>query len=250
MADCQNRLDDLGPERGSQPEQLAFLNDLATRFQRLVSFALIANHGADDIFDAELALRMSPAVMTRMQIFSDEVAKYGHTYSFLPSSDDEESLPSNDQIGESAANFLVRKEDDLDELTDILQPQVEHLQAVASGIKEWLSDVFAGNRGFEMGTFNASILATVMKKQSAKWGDISKGFVSDIIVIVHRFITAALQSLCTDGEICRALLDAIFDDLVGRYQRAIENTRFLLKVENTNTPMTLNHYFNETLQKR
>lgn len=33
-------------------------------------------------------------------------------------------------------------------------------------------------------------------------------------------------------------------------QNAIASTKFLLKVENSNMPMTQNHYFNDNLQKR
>jgi hypothetical protein len=33
--------------------------------------------------------------------------------------------------------------------------------------------VYQNNQGFELGTFNVSILVTVMKRQSSKWEDIS-----------------------------------------------------------------------------
>lgn len=235
---------------------MVYLTKLATRFQRLVSFALIASHGSDNEFDAKPALRLSPAVMSRMKAFSDDMVTYGQTHSFLPPEsndltgawpDDHES--TNLGIETEAKSVDVRKECDIADLQEILHPQVN--QPLPRGkITKWLRKVFESNRGLELGTFNASILATIMKKQSSKWIDISMGFVSDVVVMVHMFITVAVASVCPDKQICRALVDTLFEDLVQRYQKAIDNTKFLLEVESSNTPMTLNHYFNDNLQKR
>ncbi|RAR01056.1 glutamine-dependent nad(+) synthetase [Stemphylium lycopersici] len=103
--------------------------------------------------------------------------------------------------------FDIREEDDPEELVDILHPQRCLPYPLHGKTKDWLLQVFKGNQGFELGTFNASILATVMKKQSSKWEDISMGF------------------------------------------NAIASAGFLLKVEKSNTPMTMNHYFNDSLQR-
>jgi hypothetical protein len=89
-----------------------------------------------------------------------------------------------------------------------------------------------------------------MKKQSSKWEDISMGFVSDAIVLVHRFITSALVSICGDRNVRDALAGKLSDELTRRYQNAITCAGFLLKVERSNTPMTMNHYFNDNLQRR
>jgi hypothetical protein len=100
-----------------------------------------------------------------------------------------------------AKTFVVRKEDDPEELVDILHPQESLACPLHGATKDWLLQVFKGNQGFELGTFNTSILATVMKKQSSKWEDISMRFVSDAIVLVHRFITSALQSIYDDRSV-------------------------------------------------
>jgi hypothetical protein len=39
-----------------------------------------------------------------------------------------------------------------------------------------------------------------MEEQSSEWEEISKGFVSDAIVSVHRVITLALTSICDNGN--------------------------------------------------
>lgn len=267
---CQKTLKNLGPERGSPAEQMAYLTDLATQFKRLASAALIANHGADDVFDAKKALRLVPTVMSRLNLFSRDMATFGATYSFLAAGDKGEStsdsnpfaMLSGDLVsdGESSEDeyehvssdddtVTTRAEADIDELSAILHPATDHPSPLSGEIKDWLLTVFYDNRGFELGTFNPSILATVMKKQTVKWVDISLGVVSDVIVMVHGFIQTALQCICSDEDICRALSNTLYDELLIRYQKAIDNTEFLIEVQNSSTPMTLNHYFSDNVQK-
>ena len=105
------------------------------------------------------------------------------------------------------------------------------------------------SRGFELGTFDSSILATTMKVQTTKWAAIALGYISDIATIVHRFIDRVLQSICSEAQVKSELLSALMDGLTERYHKAIDQVRFLLDVERTGTPMTLNHYFNDTLEK-
>ncbi|KAK4546242.1 hypothetical protein LTR36_002379 [Oleoguttula mirabilis] len=244
----RRRLSDLGPERKGAAEQMAHLTKLATRFQRIVSLALGANYGADDVFITDSALRIAPAVMARMKIFSDEMTTYGQAHSFLPQDGLSPPVKATTSSPDKKS-FDIRKEDDLEALVDILHPQDSLPQPKTGEIKTWLLEVFQGNRGFELGTFNASILATAMKVQSSKWMDISLGHVSDVIVMVHRFITTALASICNDRDIRDAIINSIYEDLIRRYQKAANSTKFLLEVENSDTPMTLNHYFNDNLQK-
>lgn len=245
---------DLGPERKDSVEQMAYLTELATKFQRLVTLALTATYGADDVFSTTSALHIAPAVVARSKIFSTEMAKHGHTYTFLPNDGSEPTAPTPVFGAISASGvgdiFNVRREEDVDALVDILHDQEKLPQQEKGKITAWLLQVFQENRGFELGTFNSSILATTMKKQSVKWPSISMGFVSDIIVMVHRFITSALSSVCPDREVRHALISTLSDDLLRRYQLAIDNVSFLLEVESTDPPTTQNHYFNDNLQKR
>ena len=71
---------------------MAYLTRLATKFQRLVSLALNATHGADAAFDSSPTLRIAPSVMSRMKTFEAEIAKYGQTYLFMKED-------NNDSVG-------------------------------------------------------------------------------------------------------------------------------------------------------
>ena len=314
---CQKQIDDLGPERNTSADQVVYLTRLSTKFQRLVSLALTATHGADEAFE-DPRMRIAPAVMSRMKAFSDEMAEYGQTFAFKTKDDDKPSnsvaeqhhpIPSfgapslSTQPGQagnpfpfaagakqptqpqssSAAmkqptqtlqpqnmfagfpvpqpsgvvtkqpptqHFNTRKENDLAELVEILHFQRSLPHPEREGIYKWLKEVFHSHRGFELGTFNSALLATCMKKQCQKWKEMSLGFVSDVIVMVHKFIDTALASICADENIRTSLINRLSDDLIKRYQKAISNTQFLLEVERSEVPMSLNHYFNDNLQKR
>lgn len=41
----------------------------------------------------------------------------------------------------------------------------------------------------------------------------------------------------------------MIDELLGRYEKAVAHTHFILRVERYGTPLTTNHYFNDNLQK-
>ncbi|KYG40858.1 hypothetical protein M433DRAFT_8419 [Acidomyces richmondensis BFW] len=77
-------LEAMGPERNSRAEQMNFLTELGTKFQRLVTLALDAKYGQDEIFDAQPALRIAPAVLARMEVFAADMMQGGHMYSFIP----------------------------------------------------------------------------------------------------------------------------------------------------------------------
>jgi hypothetical protein len=65
------------------------------------------------------------------------------------------------------------------------------------------------SRGFKLGAVDASILATAIKKQSSKWFSISLGYVSDVIMLVHRFITTAIKAIVPDNSIAYSLLNVV-----------------------------------------
>lgn len=135
------------------------------------------------------------------------------------------------------------------ELEDILYGQ-EYLPEPSKSIMKWLEDTYRSSRGFELGTFNSSLLSTIMKRQSKKWEGVSLGYISDAVATVHRFILRLLQSLCADERVRTNLLSILMDDLVGKYKKALDQVSFLLFVERGGTPMTENHYFSDNLEKR
>jgi hypothetical protein len=135
------------------------------------------------------------------------------------------------------------------EIEDILSPQQSLPTTNGKSIALWLQNVYESSRGFELGTFDSSILSTTMKVQSSKWTAIALGYISDVVTIVHRFIDQVLDAICPEKSVKSELLSTLSDGLFEHYARAIEHVHFLLDVELIGTPMTLNHYFSDNLQK-
>jgi hypothetical protein len=239
----------LGSERSTPAQQMAYLIDMASQFQRLVNLALTANHGADDKFKTA-DMCVAPAIMSRMKTFSDEMHHHGQTYSFTLQDDSDSGATQQNYTGTNTQRLTVRKVDPNETMGGLLHSQESLPLPKKTGIDLWLDKIHQDNRGFELGTSNTTILATAMKDQCSKWNGISLGMVSDVIVIIQKFIDSALASLCKDRTVRDALQSRLSDELVKRYQKAIDSTKLILDIENSDTPMTMNRYFAELLQKR
>lgn len=264
-------LKDLGDERVTPEQQRGHLLSVVARFQEITSHGLSSNYGTDDIFDSHPDLRLATLVMNRHILFAENLTVWAHEYKFKTETDmnnskgdqvdnfEEDSPTSEDgQTSEdehlSGSNkptksIKTRETANMEDLTEVLHECTEEVSPKDGEIYEWLTEVFCSSRGFEMGTFNPSLLATTMRKQSAKWLNFTLGYISDIITIVHRFILAALEVACVDQRVCRRLKARLMEDLLSKYQDAIKQANFILNIERNGTPLTLNHYFNDSLQK-
>jgi hypothetical protein len=143
----------------------------------------------------------------------------------------------------------IRQTEDPPELDEILQTQETLPGCRKESVIQWLKGVYHTSRGFELGTFDSSILATTIKAQSSKWTKLALVYMSDIVALTHGFITKLLALICMDERVTRELISTLTDGLIGRYLTALNHVRFLLGVERVGTPMTLNHYFNDNLEK-
>ena len=257
---AQQNLQTLGVERGSPASQSAFLLSLSIRFQRIVSFSLDAKYGNDDLFDDEPSLRLATAVILRNSQFAAEIDDWGLEYRFSSTTDYNndsqsklEEIPPHTGGRDDESNVIgtlsTRKISDLPELDEILHEAEILPVCKEQGIAYWLQTVYESSRGFGLGTFDSSILATTMKKQSSKWTGLALGYVSDVVAITHTFITKLLASICADDHVTRELLSALMDGLMQRYAKALDQAQFLLGVERMGTPMTLDDHFNDNLNK-
>ncbi|KAF2176646.1 hypothetical protein K469DRAFT_812765 [Zopfia rhizophila CBS 207.26] len=58
------------------------------------------------------------------------------------------------------------------------------------------------------------------------------------------------MSLYGDNQVSERLLNLLLDGLLKKYSKSLVQAKFLLDVELLGVPMTLNHYFNDNLEKR
>ncbi|KAF4629777.1 hypothetical protein G7Y89_g8365 [Cudoniella acicularis] len=249
---CKTLLADLGPKRETLAEQSKYLIDIATRFQENVALALAARYWGNDAFDQQPSLRLATSVVLRNEVFSKTVEKCGHTYCFKAQSAADSGVefgPDDAPETDDTPFLYTRVSKPNGDIEDFVREK-EALSVPQDGhILEWLTTVYDSSRGFEIGTFDSSLLALTMKEQSQKWDSIALGYISDVIAIAHGFVTDLLRHTCPDKRVQTGLSSLLMDGLVERYKRAFAQVEFVLQVERSGNPMTLNHYFNDNLEK-
>lgn len=263
-------LEDLGAKRQTPAEQHLYLIEVSVQFQKIVVDALASNYGRYGLFQDRPSLRLVTAAVSRSETLATMFAEDGHTYQFQgrplseamqdtetkidaevdgsdasASQDDPTSIQSSDQTSTSS----VRLYPDRALIDDLLPCTMRVAKPRRGEVLKWLQSIYLDSRGFEIGTVNPTLLATIMKEQSRKWKEIALGYVADVIVLTHSFLTDLLQEVCPPRRVREGILALIMDPLCDRYKRAIQHVEFLLEVELNGTPSTLNHYFNNNLQK-
>ena len=259
----------MGSSRETREQQQKFLLELATRFQTITSLAIGANYGSDKIFEGSFDLRLATAIVNRNEQFANDVSRWGHTINF--DGVEELSSPAPEFVCPREASVLVdpvsespRVDDsktqrfllspryftDEDCISELLPASVQIEEPSTEPILPWITDIYNKSRGFELGTFNASLLTLLWMKQSAKWDNLALGYISDVITIISRYTFALLRGICGDERVLNGIVSILAEDLETRYRKAIDQVNFILYVERACTPLTVNHYFAVNLENR
>jgi hypothetical protein len=254
---CRESLSGLGADRETQTEQTKYLLAMATEFQRITSHALDAKYGGDDVFDQNPSLRLATMVVKRNETFSNAVEANGHTFHFTsaPPREGKESKDA-DSWGLSVVparrslrqGVNVREAENHPDLEDILFDSIQLNAPDESGVLDWLKEVYNDSRGFGLGMSDPSLLAITMRRQSVNWTGLAFGYISDIVTMAHTFICDLLKILCPDERVRAGLSSGLAENLLAKYKKAFSFVEFLLEVERSGTPTTLNHYFNDNLE--
>ena len=265
---CKESLKSLGADRESLTEQTKYLLAMATEFQRIASLALDAKYGGDAVFDKHPSLRLATMVVKRNETFSKATQTNGHTFRFsaaqtrdgVDAYDNTDGGSSVDVPEEASTNSSrtqvcpdgavnVRTTDNHSDLEDILYRRVSLDVPLDGRILAWLKEVYQSSRGFGLGTFDSSLLAITMRKQSVNWTGLAFGYISDIVTMAHTFICESLKIVCPDDRVRAGLSSRLAENLLEKYKKAFDFVKFILDVERSGTPATLNHYFNDNLEK-
>jgi flagellin-like hook-associated protein FlgL len=246
LKDCKALLVNLGANRDTATDQCKYLIDIATRFQEIVTSALNSQYSGNDIFGQQPSLRLVTTLVSRNEAFSKSVQEWGNTYRFKEQNvnDSESSIKAPPD-----ADLNTRTHETHDDIKDLVHDNESLTLPLADDILEWLTTVYQDSRGLELGTFNPSLLPLAMKEQSKKWDSIAFGYISDVVTVTHTFVTDLLRFACPDERIRTGLASMLLDELLDRYRRAFAHVDFILRVERLGHPMTLNHYFNDNLEK-
>ncbi|KAI8633393.1 interferon-induced GTP-binding protein Mx2 [Xylariaceae sp. FL1651] len=252
LNDTRTKFVKMGPSRSSQHMQRAYLNRINEAFQSLVRDALNANYTGDKSFLNRHDIRLITRVVETSECYSDEMMREGHMRPFASENDEHDKLDETEHSDttsqESKFDALRDEYPELEEIFDLWEPIP--LELNTGDIMEYIEDVYKSSRGQELGTFGGSLLGTMFKEQSRKWEDITLKYVTLIICHVHHFVSEAVKITCTDPKVREELWHGyLLEDLLNSYRRAIHHAKFLLEIEREGCPLTLNHYFNDNLQK-
>ncbi|KAH0265630.1 dynamin GTPase, partial [Aureobasidium melanogenum] len=225
LSTAKRSLKELGDKRQTPDEQRRFIMDIASRFREVVSLALNGNYSGNRWFDQE------PDLM------------YAFKFDYSPDNSEKQDITSNGGQG-----LVLRHTKDIDDLEDLISCDGLIDDKICSNIIEWLSELYKGSRGFELGTFDKNLLSRTMKAQSVKWEPLAHGYILDVIHLAHRFVTTLLRHVCPTARVREGIMSVLMEPLLDIYRRALEQVQFVLRVEHSN-PQTINHYFNDNLEK-
>lgn len=254
----------MGQSRETREQQQKFVLELATRFQTITSLAIGASYGGDKIFEGSEDLKLATAIIRRNEQFATDLCRWGHTINFdvvrkssIPAAElarapREVPAMHSPRVDDSETQQFLspRRFTDEDCISELLPASVKLKEPSSKPILQWITYIYNNSRGFELGTFNVSLLTLLWKKQSVKWNHLALGYISDVIIIVNKYTLALLQGICGDERVRNGLISVLAEDLETRYRKAIDQVKFILHVERDCTPLTANHYFAVTLEKR
>ncbi|KAF2872794.1 interferon-induced GTP-binding protein Mx2 [Massariosphaeria phaeospora] len=268
LDESRRQLESMGPSRKEESAQRIYLGRLAARFQTLTTCALNGSYDIDAVLEDNPALKLATTVTKMNERFADDFWKHGHKRQFLSDSKD------TDEQGYNVADDEVDDSDsDSDaitvypELRDIIEmARYECPEPIASdqdSIEDHIWNVYEMNRGPELGTvklthlpkpdnqFSGTILAIAFKEQSEKWDALVLEHVRKSIILVHGYALNILAHICPDKQVRDQLWETlVIEELRKTYARAMDQARFLLRIERYERPSSYNHYFNSEIQKK
>lgn len=219
----------------------------------MVALAIRADYGRSRFFNEDDSLRLATATINRGDSFAQQMATVGHEIDFeVTAGGDSISEVDLDHLSlEEEQTLPTREHKDHPEIGDVMPDCPDIPVPLTQSILGWLKVVYRRSRGFEIGTFDSSLVVTMMNRQARKWRHLALGYVSDIITLVHSFVMEVLQHIIPGNRHVRDRLSSLLSDqLRSSYAAALKHTEFLVSVELEGTPATHNHYFKDTLDKR
>ncbi|KAK8160220.1 dynamin GTPase [Phyllosticta citribraziliensis] len=254
LAERRALLSNLGPSRATTNEQRAFLISIATKFQNLVSAAINANYSGDNLFNEHPELKIATWVRNRNEALSKDFAARGHKFQFNDDKEQEaKGKPGEEPKDEASKDEskplnprTVETPEDLEGFIHGYEPIPEPKRGK---VTEWITKIYTNSRGFELGTFNSTLLSTLMQVQTENWEALCLGYISDIVALAHKFFDTLLKVICPDEQLRSNIKIVLMDNILSRYKLALAQVDFVLQCERYGNPVTVNKYFNSSMER-
>ncbi|KAF3910516.1 Dynamin [Orbilia brochopaga] len=224
LAQTEDALMALGPERKSPAEMKAYLAQVSLQFHDLCRQGLDGHYAkyGDTLFKYE-----ETRLRAQVHILNSNFAW---------------KMRVN---GAKRKCFAEIDESDLDE--DNESENEKSLQERLGD--EWILETYHRTRGQELqGTYNSVLLAELFHEQSSPWLNIAKEHLQNVFGNTSRFVKKALEFLVKDEQVRRRLLPEV-QELLSRSHSEAKLELARLWNDEQRFPMTYNHYYTENVQK-
>lgn len=256
----EQQLENIGPVRRTSHEQRNHLINVASKFREITTKAIDAYYGRDECFEMDDIFRLATLVVKMNKDFSEIVHKQGFTRAFgrvQPVADtlaQEEMSPirtPDHDTGHSSTEPSISEAEspEYPELQGIMAQTEAVPEPAKDSIMEWVTYRYNRSKGFEIGTTNPSLMPSLFAEQSRAWGYYAQNHVMKVIRKIHHFNHKVLQYCCNDDALCERLWDKLLQPLLPSYEKALQQTSFLVEIERHGNLMTMNHYFAENVRK-
>ncbi|KAI2469349.1 P-loop containing nucleoside triphosphate hydrolase protein [Annulohypoxylon bovei var. microspora] len=247
LSTLKSQLGKMGESRSNQFTQRAYLNKISEAFQTLARDALNAYYTSNEIFDERHDLRLITRIVEENEKYSDIMWKNGHTRSFASNLDSAE--PDKPINIDPYPEIDISDCPDLEGIFDPLDTIMPLAADDEDDIMDYIEEVYNQSRGQDLGTFSSTLVSTMFKEQSKKWKPITLAYMYRIIWKIHNFIEQIIIQICPDERVRDELWNGyLLEELQKSYHKALGHAKLLLEIEREGVPLTLNHYFNDSLQ--
>ncbi|THY03437.1 hypothetical protein D6D03_04419 [Aureobasidium pullulans] len=245
LEEVTNKLDELGPGRGTVLEHRGLLVDIASKFQRLVDVAVDGNYKKDPFFGmsprkqpAEIdtdGRRLRAHVQEAHGQFSVAIRRHGSRFK-ITQTPSEWDMIDNDLLGPAtliwpyngyASNQVKRT----------YEEYIAHVRSVEQRF-----------RGSQLsGVFNPDIVDELVHEQSARWSGLAKGHISNVNELCFKFIGKIVPQIAP-RDIAVRLLENVRLKLVQHRKEALLALERFLLVER-GVLMTYDPEFTATIER-
>ncbi|KAH7027973.1 P-loop containing nucleoside triphosphate hydrolase protein [Microdochium trichocladiopsis] len=235
ISSCEKRIGELGPPRQLEREQRSYLSSIVAKFNHLVDAGLNADYTyGEGFFRPELRM------ITHHESYRSVRERPGANFVDEPSADSAEA-----PMDRLYATLLQTGVDDITDqermnLAEVVEGRVQNLVPPAPGISERIDEIYYQSRGLVLGGFDPKLIDLSFAKQSQKWESLTMSYVTRVIIIIHRFLFAALESACPESQVRNQIRSTILG-------RAIATAKHLVDVERHGRPYTVNKTYQRAL---
>lgn len=277
LEEAHNLLHELGSERKSSEQQRRFLDGIAIHFQAIRNDAMGKIYHRHEILMSGTDLRLPTVIAQACDQLADDFRARGTTVPFDGSgelhSEDEGSdpeltnppgftfegfgeppsqaikTPTTPTIRSFSTKSVTATYPELANLSVYKDDDRSNDPPIANSARSWIESEYRAARGYEVEVMDASILPLLWRTQSQTWTGISRNFLRAVIAMVHRFILGLLKTVCPDARTRTSLTTFLLDEMIKRYNGAIDSVHHILAVERSGKLITKNHYFADMLSK-